>query len=124
MTWVDQGTATLTDQTNIMYVGMSLSVESANIWAAAAYDVWNSPFDSTFDRLFVGQFRNFGDYVVATLPTLSISSAGATTSIIYSGTLQQSTTLGATAVWTAVAGATSPYTVPKTASAMFFRSSQ
>ena len=126
VTWVDQGTTTLTDQTNVMYVGMSLSVETGNIWATAAFDVWNAPFDPTFDRLFVGQFRNFGDFVASTGggPAVTISQSGTLTITFTGSALQQSPTLGASAKWTAVAGATSPYTVPKTNSVMFFRTVQ
>ncbi|HZR18822.1 MAG TPA: hypothetical protein VFE51_16155 [Verrucomicrobiae bacterium] len=126
VTWVDQGTTTLTDQQPDMYVGMSLSVETANIWSGSAFDVWNSPFDPTFDRLFVGQFRNFGDYVAsAPAPTLTISQVGGALTITYTGSsLQQSATLGAGANWAPVTGASSPYTVPKNTSAMFFRAMQ
>lgn len=122
--WVDQGTVTLTDQTNVMYVGVSLSVETGNIWNG--FDVWNSPFDPKYDRLFVGQFRNFGDFVATTTgPTVIISQVGASLTINFTGSaLQQSPTLGAGATWTPVSGATSPYTVPKSAAAMFFRAVQ
>jgi hypothetical protein len=124
--WVDQGTTTLTTQTNVMYVGPSLSAETGNIWAASAFDVWNSPFDPVFDRLFVAQFRNFGDYVAAVggAPTVSISQSGALTIIFTGSGLQQSPTLGAGATWTTVTGVTSPYLVPKTSTAMFFRAVQ
>jgi hypothetical protein len=126
ITWVDQGTVTLTDQTNVMYVGMSLSVETGNIWAGATFDVWNAPFDPVFDRLFVGQFRNFGDVVASVpTPTLNISQLAGSLTITFTGSaLQQSATLGASANWTAVSGATSPYPVPKSSSAMFFRAVQ
>jgi hypothetical protein len=119
--WVDQGTFLLTNALPDMYVGMSLSVETANIWAGAAFDVWNAPFDPTFDRLFIGQFRNFGDVVVATQPTVSISKSGATITISYSGTLQSSTNVNGG--YLDVAGATSPYTVPAGGpAAKFYRS--
>lgn len=126
VTWTDQGTTSLTDQQPDMYVGMSLSVETGNIWTAAAFDIWNAPFNATFDRLFVGQFRNFGDYVASLPgPTVTISQAGAALTITYTGsTLQQSATLGAGASWTPVSGATSPYPVPKNSPAMFFRAVQ
>jgi hypothetical protein len=55
-------------------------------------------------------------------PTISLSRAGGTTTITYTGTLRSSTTLGAGAVWSDVAGATSPYTVPTTDAMRFFRS--
>jgi hypothetical protein len=57
-------------------------------------------------------------------PTISLSRAGGTTTITYTGTLRSSTTLGAGAVWSDVAGATSPYTVPTSDAARFFRSFQ
>jgi hypothetical protein len=122
VTWVDQGTTTLTDVQNYMYVGASLSVETGNIWGT--FDVWNSPFNSTYDRLFVGQFRNFGDVVTTVLPTISISGSGSSITITYTGTLLQSPALGTNATWTAVSGAASPYTVPMTAPVLFYRSSQ
>lgn len=123
--WTDQGTVTLTDQQPDMYVGMSLSVETGNIWAGSAFDVWNAQFDPTFDRLFVGQFRNFGDYVASTgAPTLGIG-AGSSLTITFTGsTLQESATVGAGAKWTTVTNATSPYVVPKSSSTMFFRAVQ
>jgi hypothetical protein len=125
--WVDQGTETLTDQTNVMYVGVSLGVETGNIWNTATYNVFTATtFDPTFDRLFVAQFRNFGDYVAsAGAPTVSISESGSTLTINFTGSkLQQSPTVGAGAIWTAVTGAISPYTVPKSSAVMFFRAVQ
>jgi hypothetical protein len=121
--WTDQGTTTLTDQQNYMYVGPFLGVETGNIWPPTGFDVWDdSNFNPQYDRLFVAQFRNFGDVpAVAGNPTIAISKSGSTITINYTGTLQQSPTLGPTAVWSAVAGATSPYTVPTTGPAMFFR---
>jgi len=126
VTWTDQGTTTLTDQQPYMYVGMSLSVETGNIWASSAFDVWNDPFNPTFDRLFVGQFRNFGDFVASSpTATVTISQIGGAATITFTGSaLQQSPTLGAGATWTTVTGATSPFPVPKTSSAMFFRAVQ
>ena len=49
-------------------------------------------------------------------PTIGISPAGV---ITYTGTLEASTTVNGT--YSAVTGATSPYTVPKTGAAMFYR---
>jgi hypothetical protein len=129
VTWTDQGTTVLTDQQPDMYVGPFLAVETGNIWGAGwdgGSSVWNSPFNPNYDRLFIAQFRNFGDFTVGTqAPTVTISQSGSTLTITYTGnTLQQSPTLGATATWTAVPGATSPYPVPKTAAVMFFRAMQ
>jgi hypothetical protein len=132
VTWSDQGTVSLTDQQAEMYVGVSLSVESGNIWngtpagasAANPFNVWTSPFDPHYDRLYVGQFRNFGDVSSATPgPTVTISQTGGTITITFTGTkLQQSTTVNGT--YTDVTGATSPYTVTKSGAATFFRAVQ
>jgi len=126
VTWSDQGTVNLTTQTNVMYVGMSLSVESGNIWNGGSnpFNVWTSPFDPKYDRLFVGSFRNFGDFTAATTgPTLTISGTGGNLTITFTGSkLQQSATVNGT--FTDIAGATSPYPVPKNTPAMFFRAVQ
>jgi hypothetical protein len=124
--WTDQGTVTLTDQQAEMNVGMSLSVETGNIWNGGnnTFSVYGSSFNPQYDRLFVAQFRNFGDFV-SSLPGPTITIApGASLSITYTGTLQQSPTVGTGATWTAVTGATSPFTVPKGSAAMFFRAAQ
>jgi hypothetical protein len=109
-----------------MYVGMSLSVESGNIWNGGSnpFNVWTSPFDPKYDRLFVGSFRNFGDFTAATPgPTVTISATGGNLSITFTGSkLQQSATVNGT--FTDIAGATSPYPVPKNTPAMFFRAVQ
>ena len=122
--WTNQGTTTLTDQTNVMCVGVSLSVETGNIWPASGFNVFTAPFDPKYDRLFVAQFRNFKDHVASSggTPTLSISESASGISITFSGSgLQQSPTVGPGATWTAVTGAKSPYPVPKGASTMFYR---
>jgi hypothetical protein len=126
VTWTDQGTTTLTDQQPDMYVGPFLAVETGNIWPASGFNVWTEPFNPTYDRLFVAQFRNFGDVTQSQPgPTLSISQTGSTVTITFSGSaLQQSPTLGSGATWSNVPGATSPYPVPKSASSMFFRAVQ
>ena len=123
--WTDQGTTVLTDQQPDMYVGPFLAVETGNIWPPAGYPVWTAPFDANYARLFVAQFRNYGDYSASTpAPAVGISKSGNALTITYTGTLEQSATLGATASWAPVAGATSPYPVPTSASAMFFRAKQ
>jgi hypothetical protein len=121
--WTNQGTVVLTDQTNVMYVGVSLGVETGNIWGGN-WNVFTSPFDPKYDRLFVGQFRNFGDVGSATpSPTVTISQSGGTITITFTGTkLQQSTTVNGT--YSDVAGATSPYTVTKSGAATFYRAVQ
>jgi hypothetical protein len=119
--WTDQGTTTLTDQKPDMYVGPFLGVETGNIWTSG-YNVWTDPFNPQYDRLFVAEFRNFGDTPTVTpVPTISIGVTGSTITITYTGTLLSSTNVGPTAVWSAVAGATSPYPVPTTSGEMFFR---
>jgi hypothetical protein len=126
VTWSDQGTVTLTDQTNVMYVGMSLGVETGNIWPASGFYVWTNAIDPHYDRLFVGQFRNFGDFAASTPgPTLSIKQAGSVITITFTGSaLQESPKVGPGATWTNIPSATSPYTVPKSSADMFFRSRQ
>ena len=52
-------------------------------------------------------------------PSLSVGKSGSTVTITYTGTLFSSSTVNG--AYTAVAGATSPYTVPSTAGAAFYR---
>jgi len=122
--WTNQGTTTLTDQTNVMCVGVSLSVETGNIWGGN-WNVFTQPFNPTYDRLFVAQFRNFGDFAAATPSNPTVGIKGPPLTITFTGsTLEQSPKVGASATWTTVTGATSPYTVPTGSSTMFFRSKQ
>jgi hypothetical protein len=123
--WTNQGTVTLTDQTNVMYVGVSLGVETGNIWGGN-WSVFTNPFNPTYDRLFVGQFRNFGDNIAATpSPTIAIAETGGTIKITFTGSgLQQSQKVGTGASWTTVTNATSPYTVTKSGSVLFYRAVQ
>ncbi len=118
-TWVDQGTTTLTDQQADMFVGPFIAVETGNIWNGADHNVFTSPFDPKFDRLFLAQFRNFGDIVTVVTPTLSISGSGANTIITYTGVLQSSAVV--TGPYTDVSGATSPYSTPSTGPERYFR---
>ena len=121
--WTDQGTTQLTDQQNFMYVGPSLSVESGNIWNGGSnpFNVWDSPFDPTYDRLYLAQFRNFGDVSTIVQPTISISRSGTSFVINYTGTLYSSSTANGT--YGPVSGASSPYTVPSNTSIQFYRAS-
>jgi hypothetical protein len=122
VTWVDQGTTSLTDQQNYMYVGPFLAVETGNIWSAADFDVWNAPFDPNFDRLFVAQFRNFSEVVVVTNPTLSaVKNADGSVTLTFTGGLYASSSVNGT--YTKVASAVSPYKVTPTAgqAAGFYR---
>lgn len=57
--------------------------------------------------------------VVVETPTLAISTTPTAVTITYTGTLQSATNV--TGPYSDVAGATSPYTVPTTAGAMFYR---
>lgn len=123
VSWTDQGTTVLTDQQAEMYVGMSLTPETANI-AWTGHDVWVDPYDPAHDLLFVAQFRNFGNTSSpAPTPTISFAkNASGQLVITYVGTLVASVTVNGT--YTPVAGATSPYIVPTTGAAMFFRAQQ
>jgi hypothetical protein len=128
-TWTDQGSVSLTDQTNVMSVGVSLSMETGNIWGASpgnGFDVWGPSdpacaqgctFDPTYDRLILAQFRNFID--VASISTLSIAMVAGHPTITFSGALQRASVVGGPYV--DVAGATSPYNVPAGPSTGFYR---
>jgi hypothetical protein len=105
------GPETTNAMPDTVYVGPEFSPENGNITLAA-------------DRgTFLGQFRDYGDYVApATQPTITASSlANGTFTITYTGTLQSSPNIAGP--YTAVSGATSPYTVnPKTTgTTMFYR---
>jgi len=112
--WTSQGSTSLTDQQPDMYVGMSLSSETGNIWATATYDVWNAPFDPIYARLFVAQYRNFTD-----VPALSIALVAGRPTVTFTGILQSSATVNGT--YSDVVGATSPYTVPLGQAASFYK---
>jgi len=116
--WIDQGTTTLTTLQSYMYVGPFLAIETGNIWNSADHDIWG-PFNPTFDRLFVAQFRNFGDIsTVVPTPTLSIVRSGTDVIITYTGVLQSATVV--TGPYTDVAGAASPYTTSASAAQRYF----
>src|SRR6266568_5165266 len=129
--WTDQGTVTLVTQQPDMYVGPFLAVETGNIWpgGAGGFDVWGAPLNPTYDRLFVAQFRNFGDVPSAVAPApIAIRRAGA--SIVLSwgvaGTLQQSPVLGPSASWLPTPGAPNTptggsYTNTPGGAALFYR---
>jgi hypothetical protein len=106
-----------------MYVGVSLSAETGNIWGGN-FNVFTQPFNPTYDRLFLGQLRNFGDFAAGTpAPTVKISQSGGNLTITFTGSkLQQSATANGT--YSDISGATSPYPVPKTSAVMFFRAVQ
>jgi hypothetical protein len=123
--WTSQGSVTLTDQQADMYVGMSLAIETGNIWPGGLFDVWGPTdpgcttgcaFDANYDRLWVAQFRNFID-VGST--QISIATVGGVPRITFGGVLQRASVV--TGPYTDVAGATSPYTPPPGTAAGFFR---
>jgi hypothetical protein len=115
--WAAQGSVTLTDQQADMYVGMSLAIETGNIWSGSppnGFNVWGPTdpnctagcaFDANYDRLWVAQFRNFID-VGST--QISIASVGGVPKITFGGVLQRASIV--TGPYTDVTGATSPYT--------------
>jgi hypothetical protein len=115
VSWTLQGTTSLNDQQPHMFVGPFLAVETGNIWNDAGRDVYTSPFDPIYDRLFVAQFRNFGNTFP---PSLSIAPSGANIVVTFTGTLLSSpSVLGP---WTLVS-TTSPYVTTATGGARFFR---
>jgi hypothetical protein len=94
-----------------VYVGPEFSPENGNV-------------TDLIDRgTFLGQFRDYGDYVAATQPALSFVYSGGTLTLNFTGILQSSTNLAGP--YNAVPGALSPsYNVnPKTvgANAEFYR---
>lgn len=120
ITWIDQGTTSLlpSDQQAVMHVGPFAAVETGNIWAAADHDVYGV-FDPKYDRLFVYQFRNFGDTFG---PSLSIVGAAGNVTITYTGVLYSAPSLAGP--WTVVSGATSPYTTAASGTARYFRAGE
>jgi hypothetical protein len=98
-TWGPGGDA---ETTNLMpatlYVGPQFSPENGNV---------TLPVDQ---GTFLAQFRDYGDYVAPTQPTISASGlVSGVFTLTYSGTLQSSTNVAGP--YTAVPGATSPFTV-------------
>jgi hypothetical protein len=98
-TWGPGGNA---ETTNLMpatlYVGPEYSPENGNIPLAVDQGT------------FLAQFRDYGDYVSVTQPTLTASSlVNGVLTLTYTGTLQSSTSVNGP--YTAVPGATSPFTV-------------
>jgi len=59
-------------------------------------DVYASPFDPIYDRLFVAQFRNFGNTFP---PSLSIAPSGANIVVTFTGTLLSSPSLFGHGLW-------------------------
>jgi hypothetical protein len=105
--WTRLGTTTFdTPMPATLYVGPEYSPENGNIGEGTG-----------LRGIFVAKFRDYGNYSAIVTPTVGISASGV---ITYSGVLRSSPTVDGT--YTPVAGATSPYTVPKTGSAMFYQS--
>ncbi len=103
VTWTALGTTTFDEpMPATLFVGPEYSPENGNIVG----------LESTW----VAKFRDYGDYGAAVIPTIGMSPDGI---ITYSGVLQSATTADGT--YAPVSGATSPYTVPKTGAAMFYR---
>jgi hypothetical protein len=88
-----------------LYVGPEFSPENGNIGEGTG-----------LRGMFVAKFRDYGTYNPVVTPIIGMSGAGV---ITYVGVLQSSATVNGT--YAPVAGATSPYTVPKTGTAMFYR---
>jgi hypothetical protein len=107
-----QDDQTLTPMPATMYVGPEYSCENGNVTLAA-------------DRgTFLAQFRDYGDYVAVTQPTLAVTkNADGTFTLTYTGTLYSST--NAAGPYTVVSGAATPFPVnPKATGAaknMFYR---
>jgi len=62
------------------------AVETGNIWNSADHDVYGT-FDPIYDRLFVYQFRNFGNTFGA---SVSITGNGTSVQITFNGVKLQS----------------------------------
>ncbi len=104
-TWTQLGTTTFdSPMPATLFVGPEYSPENGNIT------------DVGLQGMFVAKFRDYGNYNPVVTPTIGMSAAGV---ITYSGVLQSSPTVKGT--YAPVAGAVSPYTVPKTGAAMFYR---
>ena len=106
VSWTQLGTTTFDEPMPAkLFVGPEFSPENGNIG------------DTTGLRgIWLAKFRDYGNYNPVVTPTIGMSGAGV---ITYVGVLQSSDTVKGT--YAPVAGATSPYTVPKTGTAMFYR---
>ena len=106
VTWTQLGTTTFTEpMPATLFVGPEFSPENGNIGEATGLrGVW------------LAKFRDYGNYNPVVTPTIGMGSTGV---ITYTGVLQSSATVNGT--YAPVAGATSPYTIPRTGTAMFYR---
>ena len=121
VTWTAQGSTSLLDQTNVMFVAVSLGVETGNIWPAGA-NIFG-PYNPTYDRLFLAQFRNFTDVVTGLGPLTATASGTASVTISWTGagTLQKTGSLAPKA-WADVSGVSgTSYTTSTTNGPAFFR---
>jgi len=101
--WTQLGTTTFdTPMPATLFVGPEFSPENGNI--VGNEGVW------------LAKFRDYGDFSAVVTPTIGMSADGVLT---FTGVLQSSATIDGT--FTPVAGATSPYTVPKTGAGTFYR---
>ena len=112
--WVQLGQTTAADwgaatpMSDTLFVGPEYSPENGNISNVA------------LKNAFVAKFRDYGNFsAVVGPPTLSFQRTSTGLTITYTGTLQSADTL--TGTWTAVTGATSPFTVTPTVPARFYR---
>lgn len=108
-TWPDSADTDNTLMPSKVYVGIDYSPELGNI------------SDTTLQRAFYAKFRDYGDTFSAK-PTLSATHSGSNLVITYTGTLLSAPSIAGP--WTAVSGATSPYTAATTATQTFYRSSR
>jgi hypothetical protein len=107
-----QDDQTKTPMPATVYVGPEFSPENGNI------------NDAADQGTFLAQFRDYGDYVAVTQPTITVAkNADGTFTLTYTGTLQSSAKVSGP--YTAVSGAASPFKVNPEATgapaAMFYR---
>jgi Concanavalin A-like lectin/glucanases superfamily/PA14 domain/Bacterial Ig-like domain len=102
-----------------LYHGLfdDFAVFSSQLAEADAKALFNGASPSTLTTKGLIAFWDFNTVIVAP-PTVGIAGS----IITYTGTLQSSATLGG--AFTAVAGATSPYTIPAGTTAQYYRASQ
>ena len=105
--------------TGSLYHGLidDFAVFSGQLVEADAKALFNGASPTTLTTKGLIAFWDFNTAIVAP-PTISISGS----TITFTGTLQSAGTLGGS--FTAVAGATSPYTIPADTTAQYYRASQ
>jgi hypothetical protein len=122
--WDDPTTVgSMTPLPATVYVGICQTAHNNDPVPALPYS--NDPGVSTLLYLDVASYDNFNAaYVPVVTPTLTFKALKGTLTITYTGTLVSSPTLSGTPTWTAVSGATSPYTVPRGTPTTFYRARQ